>query len=85
MAIPPGFEQIVRRQSRSMTDDSLLDPQMSFESLGVDSLGLINIVAALEEKFALSVPDDLMTAGVLYSPDTLWAAVAPYVPNHLPG
>lgn len=46
--------QIIAEQA--MLDPAELKPEMSIEEIGIDSLGLVESIFAIEEEFDISVP-----------------------------
>lgn len=45
---------IIAREA--LRDPSELTPEMTLEELGLDSLGLVEVIFAIEESFGISVP-----------------------------
>ncbi|MEV5281830.1 phosphopantetheine-binding protein [Streptomyces sp. NPDC051994] len=69
------FGQIVK--------DTCPDPQVGEEpdlalpmaDLGIDSLGIVNLVVVIEDEYGLMFPQDLLVPEVFATPLTLWDAL----------
>lgn len=69
------FEQVLRSRCRFAASDAALDPDASFDALGVDSFGLLGLIVESEEAFQVEFPEHMLTGEVLATPATLWRAV----------
>lgn len=69
------FEQVLRSHCRFAAPDEALDPDASFDALGVDSVGLLGLIVENEEAFQIEIPEQMLTSEVLATPATLWQAI----------
>lgn len=53
----------------------LLHPDVQLMGIGLDSMGVMQLVALLEDHYDIVFPVELMTADVLATPKSLWSAV----------
>ena len=72
---PQEFDQIMRRYCRFADPVLAIAANSSLTSLGIDSMGLINMIIAIEDTFAVTVPDEMLTSESLRTPGSVWAAV----------
>ncbi|WP_410667772.1 phosphopantetheine-binding protein [Amycolatopsis sp. cmx-4-68] len=78
LPIPQGFLEILLAHlpyalaGRIAEDDDLA-------ALGLDSMGVVQLVTDLEETFGFELPDELLTEDTFATAGSLWAAVAEYV------
>lgn len=70
------FEQVLRRHLRLMATDEPIPVDGDLVSIGLDSAGMINLLLDLEETFAISVPDRLLTPETFRTRATLERVVA---------
>ncbi|MEU7575477.1 acyl carrier protein [Micromonospora sp. NPDC049240] len=69
-----GFEEVLREvipPDRHLS----LHPDVHLMGIGLDSMGVMQLVALLEDHYDMVFPIELMTADVLATPKTLWSAV----------
>jgi len=69
------FDRIIRAHCGLPDSTLAVNPNSSFNQLGADSVGLLNIIVDSEELFRVDFPDELMTADVLATPGALWQAL----------
>jgi acyl carrier protein len=53
----------------------LLHPDVHLMGIGLDSMGVMHLVALLEDQYDIVFPIELLTADVLATPKSLWSAV----------
>lgn len=66
------LEKILRAHARFTAADSDINPDMSLASLGVDSLGIIELVVEIEDEFDLEIPPDQITPETFATPTSIW-------------
>jgi acyl carrier protein len=69
-----AFEDILRDHLRFAGDDDIL-PNSDLRLLGLDSMGTIRLLVAIEELYEVDFPDDALMASVWSTPATLWRAI----------
>jgi acyl carrier protein len=74
------FEQILRSHCRFAAPDAALDPDASFDALGVDSFGLLGLIVESEEALQVEFPEHMLTGEVLATPAALWRAIGQLLP-----
>lgn len=82
--IPTSFREILLphlpyAEGSEFTDDADL------AALGLDSMGVVGLLAALEDRYELELPDELLTEETFASAGSLWATVVGLVPPDLVG
>lgn len=72
---PPEYEVIVR--SRLIDPPSLgeMDPDLNLPGAGLDSLETISLIVELEETFAITLPDSMLSMETFSSPARLWNSI----------
>jgi acyl carrier protein len=70
----PAFEAILARHL-PLADGSI-DPHALLADLGLDSLGTVSLVMALEDELDVAIPDELLVVETFRTATELWAAVA---------
>jgi acyl carrier protein len=73
---PDEFERIVRAHATALADEDVLEPQAALFDLGLDSLGVIGLLVAVEVEFGVTLPQDALGAETFSTPQKLWSAVA---------
>jgi acyl carrier protein len=69
------FERILRSHCRFASPDEAVDPDASFDALGVDSAGLLGLIVESEDALDVEFPEYMLTGEVLATPATLWQAI----------
>lgn len=78
LPIPPGFlEILIAHLPYALGDRIAGDDDLA--ALGLDSMGVVQLVTDLEETFGFELPDELLTEDTFATAGTLWAAVAEFV------
>ena len=67
-----SLEKILRAQARFLAADADITPDMSLASLGIDSLGLIELVFEIEGEFDLEIPPEQITPETFATPASIW-------------
>jgi acyl carrier protein len=69
------FEQLLRCHLSFLPADSALGAESSLRDLGLDSLGAVELLGALEKAYRVRFVDDLLSMDTFATAGTLWAAV----------
>jgi acyl carrier protein len=69
------FVTILRQHLPFMADDEQLTPDTSLRDLGLDSLGTVELLAALESAYDVRFVDDDLSMETFATPAVLWAAL----------
>lgn len=78
LPIPPGFLEILLAHLPYALGDRLAEDD-DLAALGLDSMGVVQLVTDLEESFAFELPDALLTEDTFATAGSLWAALAEFV------
>ncbi|MFB9683527.1 phosphopantetheine-binding protein [Amycolatopsis plumensis] len=78
LPIPPRFLEILIAHLPYALGDRLAEDD-DLAALGLDSMGVVQLVTDLEETFAFELPDELLTEDTFATAGSLWAAVAEFV------
>ncbi|MFD7132987.1 acyl carrier protein [Streptomyces sp. NPDC059894] len=70
------FESVLRQTLPFLDADSPVDADASLTELGLDSLTLLGLVAELEDRLAVELPDELLVMETFATPSTLWSRLA---------
>ncbi|MFJ2766855.1 phosphopantetheine-binding protein [Streptomyces sp. NPDC087300] len=73
---PPDFENTLRLHLPLLDEDRPLSPELVLSDHGLDSLATVSLLLDLEERYAVTIPDELLSAQAFGSPAELWAVVA---------
>ncbi|WIX90538.1 phosphopantetheine-binding protein [Amycolatopsis sp. DG1A-15b] len=76
--IPPGFLEILIAHLPYALGDRVAEDD-DLAALGLDSMGVVQLVTDLEETFGFELPDELLTEDSFATAGSLWAAVAEFV------
>jgi acyl carrier protein len=69
------FETLVRKQV-GLSADEPLDPDVRVSDLGLDSIGMVNLLVEIEQAFDVVFTDDLLTPSTFVTPGALWRTVS---------
>lgn len=69
------FDHILRHRCRLVASEDVVDPDVSFDLLGVDSVELLGLIIDSEEVFGVEIPANMLTGDVLATPRTFWRAL----------
>jgi acyl carrier protein len=72
--LPPRFEAILQRHLPLSEAD--LPPDVPLADLGLDSLGTVRLVMAIEDGLRISIPDDLLIPETFATANTLWKVIS---------
>ncbi|MFF6999931.1 phosphopantetheine-binding protein [Streptomyces sp. NPDC008313] len=70
------FEETLRKHLPFLNDGEKLESGADLRDLGLDSLGMVELLASLESAYDVRFVDDALTMDNFATPDTLWNAVA---------
>jgi diaminopimelate decarboxylase len=70
------FETILRSQLRALPDDVPLGPDQNLAALGLDSMASVELLLALEEHYAMEIPDELLQPATFATAAALWKAIS---------
>jgi acyl carrier protein len=69
---PPEFEEILRRHCRLADPAQPISPDVSLMLLGMSSFGVLGMIVDLEDTFAVTVPDDMLTGDQFATAGSVW-------------
>lgn len=72
---PDRFETILRGHLPMLPADAPLAPDADLLALGMDSMETVSVLLELEDGFAVSFPDELLTRETFGTATRLWQAV----------
>jgi acyl carrier protein len=67
-----NLEKILRTHARFIPNNADISSDMSLASLGIDSLGIIDLVVKLEGEFDLEIPPEHITPETFATPASIW-------------
>ncbi|MET0422597.1 MAG: acyl carrier protein [Actinoplanes sp.] len=73
------FEEIMRQYVPFLDADETLDPDASLRDLGLDSMGIIEMMGALEAAYQVRFLDDMLNLHTFATARTLWQSVSQMV------
>ena len=73
--IPPSFQDILLSHLPH-AESSVLTATDDLAALGLDSMGVIQLLADLEDSLGLEMPDDMLTEETFATVGSLWHTVA---------
>lgn len=73
---PDHFDEILRAHLPLLEKDQPVTADLSLRAHGLDSLGTVSLLLALEERYSVSVPDEQLHATTFATPGQLWAVFA---------
>lgn len=76
--IPPAFQEALRPHL-PYAESGDLSPTDDLAALGLDSMGVVGLLADLEDRFGLELPDERLTEETFATVGSLWATVAEFV------
>lgn len=75
-AIPDELDAILHEHLPRVGPEQDISPDLELVAEGgLDSLGMVGLVVALEEEFAVAIPDDRLGAEMFATPSSLWQSV----------
>ena len=72
----PQFDGILRPYLPFLAPDEALAADAELRDLGLDSLGIIELLTSLEHAYAVRFRDDLLTMSTFATPTRLWEALS---------
>ncbi|MGV9938559.1 acyl carrier protein [Streptomyces sp. NPDC003401] len=66
------FEAALRQSLPFLDEGTPVDAHASLTELGLDSLTLLSLVAELEDRFSVELPDEMLVIETFATPSTLW-------------
>jgi acyl carrier protein len=66
------LEWILRAHARFIATGTAINPDMSLTSLGVDSLGILQMIVQIEDEFDLEIPPEQITPETFSTPASIW-------------
>ncbi|RKN05077.1 phosphopantetheine-binding protein [Streptomyces radicis] len=79
MDIPHTFRKTLVTHLPYATDEGIA-PTDDLAALGLDSMGVVQLLTDLEETYGVDLPDELITEETFETVGSLWAAVGALVP-----
>ncbi|MFI9382486.1 phosphopantetheine-binding protein [Kutzneria sp. NPDC052558] len=70
------FEQTLRGFLPLLADDQQVTPTLNLADHGLDSLATVSLLLQLEETFAVTIPDHLLSEDTFATPAGLWEVIA---------
>jgi acyl carrier protein len=74
-AWPDAFESVVRRYVPLLSVDAALTSDLRLADHGLDSLGTVDLLVAIEDEFDIVFPDDQLAATAFETPEALWTVL----------
>lgn len=74
------FESIIRDRLPHLRPDLPLEPDLVLSAHGLDSMGTLGLITALEDEYALTLPDEAVTPTNFVTPRTVWEMLRALVP-----
>ena len=74
------FERLLRFYSGIAGSRDVIGPDVPFDLLGVDTRGLLGLIADSEEVFGVEFPNDMLNSTVLATPGSFWRALRDLIP-----
>jgi acyl carrier protein len=75
------FEQVLRMHGRFAPETGDIDPDLSLTKLGVDSLGIAELIALIEDEFQVEIPVEQLTPDSFATPRTVWELLCSIDPS----
>jgi aryl carrier-like protein len=72
---PRSFEDVLRGYLPLLELDQPLVPGLDLMSYGLDSLATVSLLLALEDRYSVSIPDDMLTTTSFADPSEIWAVL----------
>jgi acyl carrier protein len=80
-----SFVQTLREQIPLLPPAGELPHTADLYDLGLDSMGSVQLLLALEEALDITIPDDLLTADTFRTVGNIWTLVQAAHPDQDPG
>ncbi|MCG8916183.1 MULTISPECIES: acyl carrier protein [Actinokineospora] len=69
------FECVIRCYLPSLDMDAPLDPDLVLSAFGLDSIGMVGLIASLEQMYGVVFPDEALVPANFATPRAAWATV----------
>lgn len=69
------FEVLLRMHLPFLPDDEELRPELDLREFGLDSMGVVELLVALESEYCLRLADDVLSMDTFATPGVLWATL----------
>jgi acyl carrier protein len=69
------FEVLLRTHLPFLPDDQELRPALDLREFGLDSMGAVDLLVALESEYCIRLTDDILSMATFATPGVLWAAL----------
>ncbi|MFE5663999.1 acyl carrier protein [Streptomyces niveus] len=70
------FEELLRRHLPYLPADEPLEQTTSLRDVGLDSMGMVELLSSVESLYGVRLRDDALTMETFESPATLWRTLA---------
>jgi acyl carrier protein len=70
------FEGILRKNLPYLSDDEPIRGDLRLFDLGLDSIGVVELLATLEREYSVRFVDDALSMETFATPDTLWGELS---------
>lgn len=70
------FEKILRSHLPFLPPDDALTEGLSLRDFGLDSIGTVELLSALESTYGFRFADDLLDMKTFATPGVLWASIS---------
>lgn len=74
------FDHLLRSYCGIVGPRDVIGPDVPFDILGVDSVGLLGLIVDSEEIFGVEFPNDMLNSTVLATPGSFWRALRDLIP-----
>ncbi|PJN25566.1 acyl carrier protein [Kitasatospora sp. CB02891] len=74
------FESVIRGHLPHLRPELSLEPDLLLAAHGLDSMGTIGLITALESEYALTLPDEAVTPANFVTARTVWDTLRPLIP-----
>ena len=72
----PEFDDLLRRELPFLSSEEPLDDDLPLRDYGLDSLGTVQLLSALEATYQIRFSDDALTLETFRTPAVLWQALS---------
>jgi acyl carrier protein len=66
------FEVLLRAYLPFLSNEEELRPELDLREFGLDSLGVVDLLAALESEYGIRLTDDVLSMETFAEPGVLW-------------
>ncbi len=79
MHIPLAFEELLKPHL-PFAADGPLQPDDDLAGLGLDSMSIVQLLADIEDRYGLELPDDILNEATFATVGSLWQVLADLLP-----